>query len=84
MSHPKKERTLVVIKPDGIQRVLAGEIINRFERIGLKIVAMKMVVPTEAPEMLAVPRSSPGALGFPRYAVTVSVPAAPGPGMVQS
>ncbi len=41
----KKERTLVVIKPDGIQRSLIGEIIGRFERIGLKLVGMKMFVP---------------------------------------
>ncbi|MCY4577216.1 MAG: nucleoside-diphosphate kinase [Candidatus Kaiserbacteria bacterium] len=37
------ERTLVIIKPDGVQRVLVGEVIRRFERVGLKIVAMKMV-----------------------------------------
>jgi len=43
----KKERTLVLIKPDGIQRSLVGEIIQRFERIGLKLVAIKMVVPTK-------------------------------------
>jgi nucleoside-diphosphate kinase len=42
MKHHKEERTLVVIKPDGIQRSLMGEIIGRFERIGLKVVAMKM------------------------------------------
>lgn len=48
MSHPKKEQTLVIIKPDGIQRSLVGEIIGRFERIGLKLVAMKMVLPDEA------------------------------------
>lgn len=47
MIHPSKERTLVMIKPDGVQRSLVGEIISRFERVGLKIVAMKMVVPTE-------------------------------------
>lgn len=40
--HPKKERTFVILKPDAIQRGLVGEIIKRFERIGLKIVAMKM------------------------------------------
>lgn len=40
--HPKKERTFVILKPDTIQRGLVGEIIQRFERIGLKIVAMKM------------------------------------------
>lgn len=39
--HPKKERTFVIIKPDGIQRSLVGEIIKRFERAGLKIVGMK-------------------------------------------
>lgn len=44
--HPKKERTLVVIKPDGIQRSLVGEILGRFEKVGLKLVAMKMLVPT--------------------------------------
>lgn len=36
------ERTLAVIKPDGVQRGLVGEIIGRFERSGLKIVGMKM------------------------------------------
>lgn len=44
--HPKNERTLVVIKPDGVQRTLIGEIIGRFERLGLKLVGMKMLVPT--------------------------------------
>jgi len=42
--HYKDEKTLVLIKPDGIQRSLLGEIIKRFERIGLKLVAMKMLV----------------------------------------
>jgi nucleoside-diphosphate kinase len=37
------EKTLVVIKPDGVQRGLIGEIITRLERRGLKIVAMKMM-----------------------------------------
>jgi nucleoside-diphosphate kinase len=46
-THPKKERTLVLIKPDGIQRSLIGETIKRYERIGLKLVAIKMIVPTE-------------------------------------
>ncbi|MEK7607485.1 MAG: nucleoside-diphosphate kinase [Patescibacteria group bacterium] len=46
MAHQKEERTLVIIKPDGVQRSLVGEIIGRFERIGLKIVAEKMLVPT--------------------------------------
>lgn len=41
-THPKKERTFIILKPDTIQRGLVGEIIKRFERIGLKIVGMKM------------------------------------------
>ncbi|KKP89741.1 MAG: Nucleoside diphosphate kinase [Candidatus Moranbacteria bacterium GW2011_GWC2_37_73] len=45
MQHPKKERTFVIIKPDGIQRSMVGEIISRFERVGLKLTAMKMLVP---------------------------------------
>lgn len=37
------QRTLVLVKPDAMQRGLAGEIISRLERRGLKIVAMKML-----------------------------------------
>lgn len=43
----KKERTLVIIKPDGVQRGLIGEVIHRYERSGLKLVGLKMVVPTK-------------------------------------
>jgi nucleoside-diphosphate kinase len=39
----QKEKTFVMIKPDAVQRGLIGEIINRFEKKGLKIVAMKFV-----------------------------------------
>lgn len=39
--HPKKERSFVIIKPDGVQRSLIGEIISRFERTGLKITGLK-------------------------------------------
>ncbi|MCR4279766.1 MAG: nucleoside-diphosphate kinase [Candidatus Zambryskibacteria bacterium] len=46
-NHPKKERTFVAVKPDGIQRGLIGEVIKRFERVGLKLVALKMVVVDE-------------------------------------
>lgn len=41
----EKEKTLVILKPDTVQRGFVGEIITRFERAGLKIVAMKMVSP---------------------------------------
>ena len=37
------QRTLVLVKPDGVQRGLAGEIISRLERKGLKITALKML-----------------------------------------
>ncbi|MBX4198423.1 nucleoside-diphosphate kinase [Candidatus Parcubacteria bacterium] len=47
MKHPKHERTLVLIKPDAVQRSLIGEIIKRYEQVGLKLVAMKFLVPTE-------------------------------------
>jgi nucleoside-diphosphate kinase len=47
MKTHQHERTLVICKPDTIQRGLIGEIITRFERKGLKIVAMKMVLPTK-------------------------------------
>lgn len=45
--HPKHERTLILIKPDGVQRSLIGEIIQRFERVGLKFLALKMVIANE-------------------------------------
>lgn len=38
-----KERTLVLIKPDGVKRGLIGEILKRYERAGLKVVGMKML-----------------------------------------
>mgnify|MGYP003983925999 CR=1 FL=1 len=41
MIHPKKEKTFVIIKPDGVQRSLIGDVISRFERVGLKLVYMK-------------------------------------------
>ncbi len=44
-AHPKKERTLIIVKPDGIQRSLMGEILMRIERTGLKFVAMKFLLP---------------------------------------
>lgn len=37
------ERTLVLVKPDGVQRGLIGEIMQRFEKVGMKIIGMKMV-----------------------------------------
>ncbi len=42
------ERTLVIFKPDAIQRGIMGEVLTRFEKVGLKIIAMKMANPDEA------------------------------------
>jgi nucleoside-diphosphate kinase len=39
------EQTLVIVKPDGVQRGLLGEILTRFERVGLKVVGMKFTWP---------------------------------------
>lgn len=41
------ERTLIILKPDAVKRAIVGEIISRFEKVGLKIVAVKMLVPDE-------------------------------------
>jgi len=43
MAHEKEEQTLILIKPDAINRALVGEIIGRFERKGLRISGMKMM-----------------------------------------
>lgn len=45
--HPHQERSLIILKPDAVQRSLMGEIISRFERKGLKFVAFKFVTPDE-------------------------------------
>ncbi len=46
MKHLKEEKTFVLIKPDGVQKGLIGEIIKRFEQRDLKIVALEMFQPT--------------------------------------
>ena len=43
---PAYERTFVMVKPDGVQRGLIGEVIGRFEKRGLKVVALKMIKPS--------------------------------------
>ena len=40
------ERTFVAIKPDGVQRGLVGEILNRFEKKGFKLVGLKQLIPS--------------------------------------
>jgi len=41
-----KEKTFIIIKPDGVQRTLIGEIVQRIERSGLKLIALKFIIPT--------------------------------------
>ena len=43
MADVRHEQTLILIKPDGIQRALTGAILQRFERAGLRIVGLKML-----------------------------------------
>lgn len=43
MEKHKEEKTLIIIKPDALQRNLLGEIVHRFERKGLKVIGVKMI-----------------------------------------
>eukprot|EP00698_Gefionella_okellyi_P006097 TRINITY_DN1555_c0_g1_i1.p2 TRINITY_DN1555_c0_g1~~TRINITY_DN1555_c0_g1_i1.p2 ORF type:complete len:170 (-),score=28.75 TRINITY_DN1555_c0_g1_i1:1143-1607(-) len=43
-----RERSYIMIKPDGVQRGLIGDIVGRFEKRGFKLIAMKFVVPSLA------------------------------------
>lgn len=45
-NHPREELTFLMIKPDGVRRGLTGEVIRRVERVGLKIVDLKMFQPS--------------------------------------
>lgn len=44
MAHPSEEKTVVLVKPDGVKRGLIGEIISRIEKRGLKVIALKMIL----------------------------------------
>jgi len=46
-SDPRQERTYIMIKPDGVQRGLVGTIISRFENRGYKLIALKMLSPSQ-------------------------------------
>ena len=69
------ERTLILIKPDGVQRGLMGQIIDRFERRGLKLVGMKFVQisPELASEHYAVHRERPFYSGLVAYIISSPV-----------
>lgn len=45
--NPKEEKTVLIIKPDGVKRGLIGEIISRVEKRGLKVIALEMFQPTK-------------------------------------
>jgi len=69
------ERTLVIIKPDGVQRGLIGEIIRRFERRGLRIVALKLmhITPQLAEQHYAVHKGKPFYAGLIQYITAAPV-----------
>ena len=47
MQKNRIQRTLILFKPDAVQRGIVGEILTRFERVGLKIIATKMIFPNK-------------------------------------
>ena len=47
MAEANKERTFIMIKPDGVQRGLVGSIISRFEQKGFQLVALKQLSPSD-------------------------------------
>uniref|UniRef100_A0A494BBQ2 Nucleoside diphosphate kinase n=1 Tax=Mus musculus TaxID=10090 RepID=A0A494BBQ2_MOUSE len=55
-----QERTLVAVKPDGVQRRLVGTVIQRFERRGFKLVGMKMLQVWEGPNVVHISRAMIG------------------------
>jgi nucleoside-diphosphate kinase len=69
------ERTLIIIKPDGIQRHLAGEIISRFEKKGLKLVAARFMQISEdlARRLYAVHQGKSFFEGLVKYLSSVPV-----------
>lgn len=69
------ERTLIILKPDAVQRGLIGELIGRFERRGLKIVAMRLIQVSDAlaRQHYAVHEGKPFFPGLIRYITSAPV-----------
>jgi len=69
------DRTLIIIKPDGVQRHLAGEILGRFEKKGLKLVAAKLLRPDIelARQLYAVHKGKPFYEGLVGYLCSAPV-----------
>lgn len=64
MADPRKERTLFLIKPDGVKKGLVGETIKRIEQIGLKIVALKVIKPTRELVEAHLPKNKEWVIGL--------------------
>lgn len=69
------ERTFIMVKPDGVQRGLVGEILARFERRGLKLVALKMMQVSDefARQHYAVHEGKPFFAGLVKYITSAPV-----------
>ena len=69
------ERTFIMVKPDGVQRGLIGEIISRFERRGLKIVGLRMLQVSQelASQHYAVHQGKPFYAGLIQYITSAPV-----------
>jgi nucleoside-diphosphate kinase len=69
------EKTLVIVKPDGVQRGLIGEIIGRLERRGLRLAAMKMLSVSQslAEQHYAVHQGKPFYEGLVQYIISAPV-----------
>lgn len=82
------ERTLIIVKPDGVQRGLTGEIIKRFEQRGLKLIGMKLMTVSEelAKKHYAVHEGKPFFEGLVQYIISgpVAVLALEGPNAIAS
>lgn len=61
---PKEERTVILVKPDGVKRGLIGETIKRIETRGLKVIAIKMIRPTEEHVKSHYPNTDPWIRGM--------------------
>ncbi len=69
------EKTLVIVKPDGVQRGLVGEIIGRLERRGLRLTAMKLMAVSQAlaEQHYAVHQGKPFYAGLVQYIISAPV-----------
>ena len=77
------ERTLIIVKPDGVQRGLIGDIISRFERRGLKIVEGLVRYITSAPVVVMVLEGN-DAISIARRTMGATKPAEAAPGTIRA